>query len=128
LSTWVLVSDPQGEASDQKVNAILNGLHPLQAQSYLKAAPATQATPVATYTINLTTEAPGGTNVQQHQIRFTDRGNDQPLVGEYNGLIFELDRAILRQLEGEFTKGSAPAAPAFPTGGNEPNIPFPLGQ
>jgi hypothetical protein len=78
----------------------------------------------------VTTEAAGGAGTAQHQIRLTDRGNDQPLLGEYNGLVFELDRAILRQLEGEFTKGAAaatPAPPAFPAGGNEP-FPFPPGQ
>ena len=130
LSKWELVSDPKGEASDAKVNAILSALHPLRAQKYLEAVPTTQAQPAATYTINLTTEAAGGANVAQHQIRLTERGNDQPLLGEYNGLVFELDRAILRQLEGEFTKGAAaatPAPPAFPAGGNEP-FPFPPGQ
>ena len=131
LSKWELVSDPKGEASDAKVDAILTALHPLRAQKYLEAVPTTQAQPAATYTINVTTEAAGGAGTAQHQIRLTDRGNDQPLIGEYNGLVFELDRPILRQLEGEFTKG-APAAtpaapPAFPTGGNEP-FPFPPGQ
>src|SRR5687768_12056769 len=130
LSKWELVSDPKGEASDAKVDAILTALHPLRAQKYLEAVPTTQAQPAATYTINVTTEAAGGAGTAQHQIRLTDRGNDQPLLGEYNGLVFELDRAILRQLEGEFTKGAAaatPAPPAFPAGGNEP-FPFPPGQ
>lgn len=129
LSTWELVSDLTGEASDQKVNAILTALHPLRATAYLESVPMTQAAPAATYTINVTTASAGGANVAQHEIRLIDRGNDQPLLGEYNGLVFELDRAILRLLEGEFTKGSAPAAPApGPAGGNEPTIPFPLGQ
>jgi hypothetical protein len=128
LSKWELASEPKGEASDSKVDAILSALHPLRATKYLDAVPTTQAQPVATYVINVTTSPAGGANVQQHQIRLTDRGNDQPLVGEYNGLVFELDRAILRQLEGEFTKGAAPAAPATPAGGDEPNIPFPLRQ
>jgi hypothetical protein len=131
LSKWELVSDPKGEASDAKVDAILSALHPLRAQKYLEAVPTTQAQPAATYTINVTTEVAGGAGTAKHQIRLTDRGNDQPLLGEYNGLVFELDRAILRQLEGEFTKGAAaaatPAPPAFPAGGNEP-FPFPPGQ
>jgi hypothetical protein len=129
LSKWELVSEPKGEASDQKVTAILNALHPLRATTYLEAVPTTQATPVATYTINLTTAAAGGANTAQHQIRLTDRGNDRPLLGEYNGLVFEVDRAIVRQLEGEFTKGAAVASPTpIPAGGNAPNIPFPIGQ
>ncbi len=128
LSTWELVSDPRGEASDTKVMAVLNALHPLRVEKYLDAIPTTQAAPVATYTINLTTEAAGGASVVQHQVRLIDRGSDQPLLGEYNGLTFELDRAILRQIEGEFTKGAAVAAPPAPAGGNAPNIPFPLGQ
>lgn len=128
LSQWELVSDPGGEASDAKVDAILNALHPLRAENYLEAVPTTQAEPLGTYTINVTTEGPGGASPQQHQIRLTDRGDGQPLIGEYNGLVFELDRSILRQLKGEFTKGSAPAAPAPPAGGNEPNLPFPIGQ
>jgi hypothetical protein len=128
LSKWELLSDPKGEASDTKVDAILTGLHPLKVVKYLDAVPTTQAKPVATYTINVTTEGAGGANVAEHQIRLTDRGNDQPLLGEYNGLTFELDRAILRRLEGEFTKGAAAsAAPAIPAGGNE-ETPFPLGQ
>jgi len=130
LSKWELASAPKGEASDEKVDAILRALHPLRATKYLEAIPTTQAQPVATYVINLTTEAAGGAGVTQHSIRLIDRGNDQPLLGEYNGLAFELDRAILRQLEGEFTKGApaaTPAAPAFPQGGNEP-FPFPPGQ
>ena len=130
LAKWELVSEPKGEASDAKVDAILTALHPLRVQKYLEAVPTTQAQPVVTYTINVTTEAAGGAGTAQHQIRLTDRGNDQPLIGEYNGLVFELDRAILRQLEGEFTKGApaaTPAPPAFPAGGNEP-FPFPPGQ
>jgi 7-cyano-7-deazaguanine reductase len=113
-SKWELLSDPKGEASDAKVGAVLNALHPLRIEKYLETIPTTQAKPVATYTINLTTEAAGGANVTDHLIRLTDRGNDQPLVGEYNGLAFELDRAILRHLEGEFTKGAA-AASASPS-------------
>jgi hypothetical protein len=129
LSKWELLSDPKGEASDTKVDAIVNGLHPLRVTKYLDAVPTTQAKPVATYTINVTTEASGGAGGAEHQIRLTDRGNDQPLVGEYNGLAFELDRAIIRRLEGDFTKGAAPALPATPAeGGNEPNFPFPPGQ
>lgn len=129
LSRWELISDPRGEASDEKVNAILTALHPLRATSYLEAAPATQAAPLATYTITATTAGPGEANGARHQIRLIDRGNDRSLLGEYKGLFFELDRAILRQLQGEFTKGAVLAAPApDPAGGNEANIPFPLGQ
>jgi len=87
----------------------------------------TQAAPAGTYTVKITTEAPGGANVTEHVVRLTDRGHDQPLVGEYNGLTFELDRSVLRDLEGEFTKGAASAAPARPAGGNEA-APFPFGQ
>ncbi|HEV2294982.1 MAG TPA: DUF4340 domain-containing protein [Tepidisphaeraceae bacterium] len=128
VAKWELVSGPGGEASDQKVEAILRALDPLRVQRYLEAVPATQAAPIGTYTLNVTTELAGGANPVQHQLRLADRGNDQPLIGEYNGLVFELDRSILRQLEGEFTKGAAPATPPGPAGGNEPNLPFPLGQ
>src|SRR5688500_16458498 len=130
LSKWELLSDPKGEASDAKVDAILTALHPLHAQKYLEAVPTTQAQPAATYTINVTTQAAGGAGTAQHQFRLIVRCDDQPLLGEYNGLVFELDRAILRQLAGEFTKGAAaasPTPPAFPAGGNEP-FPFPPGQ
>ncbi|MGB7156768.1 MAG: DUF4340 domain-containing protein [Tepidisphaeraceae bacterium] len=129
LSKWELVSEPKGEASDQKVASILSALHPLRAVTYLESIPTTQAAPIATYTINLTTEAPGGASVVEHRIRLIDRGNDQAPLGEYNGLAFELDRAIFRQFEGEFTKGAAPAVPENPAGPHAPaNIPFPLGQ
>jgi hypothetical protein len=130
LSKWELASDPKGEASDEKVNALLGRFHPLRAEKYLESVPTTQAMPAGTYTVKITTEAPGGANVTEHVVRFTDRGNDQPVIGEYNGLVFEVDRALLRDFEGEFTKGAAPAgggSAAHPAGGNEA-APFPLGQ
>jgi len=127
LSKWELASDPKGEASDEKVTTLLGRFHPLRAEKYLESFPTTQAAPAGTYTVKITTEAPGGANVTEHVVRLTDRGHDQPLVGEYNGLTFELDRSVLRDLEGEFTKGAAPAAPARPAGGNEA-APFPFGQ
>jgi hypothetical protein len=129
LSKWELASDPKGEASDEKVNALLGRFHPLRAEKYLESVPTTQAVPAGTYTVKITTEAPGGANVTEHVFRFTDRGNDQPVIGEYNGLVFEVDRALLRDFEGEFTKGAAPASggAAHPAGGNEA-APFPFEQ
>jgi hypothetical protein len=125
LSKWELASDPRGEASDEKVTTLLGRFHPLRAEKYLESFPTTQAVPAGTYSIKITTEAPGGANVTEHVVRLTDRGNDQPVIGEYNGLVFEVDRSLLRDFEGEFKKGAASASPASPAGANEaPALPF----
>jgi hypothetical protein len=49
----------------------------------------------------------------------------ETVIGEYNGLVFEVDRSLLRDFEGEFKKGAASASPASPAGANEaPALPF----
>jgi hypothetical protein len=47
---------------------------------------------------------PGGAPVSDHEIRLTERGNDQTAIGEYNGLVFEVNRSLLRNLEGDMTR------------------------
>ena len=119
-STWALLSDPKGDADDEAIKNLLADLHPLTVTKYLDAAPTTQ--PTATYTLSLTTEAPGGAQVTQHQLTLTDPGGEKNLLGTYNGLAFELGRTILPRLEGNFAKKKPdPAIPA--PGGALPGLP-----
>ena len=109
---WQLASttQPSTDAGDAKVDSLLTSLHPLRATRYLEAAPTTQ--PTSTYTITLTTVAPGGASAE-HVIKISDRGWSEPPVGEYNGLVFEVDRSLLTRLEGDFAPGGTadPDAP-----------------
>jgi hypothetical protein len=108
-------------ADDSKVDSLLSQLHPLRAQKYLEASTATTQ-PTATYTLRITTQAAAGAAPKTDEIRLTDPGNSQPLVGTYNGLTFEVDRFLMDRLSGDFLKGSsssneaspAPAAPEAP--------------
>ncbi|MEZ0264468.1 MAG: DUF4340 domain-containing protein, partial [Phycisphaerae bacterium] len=100
---WALLSDPKGDADAEAVQNLLADLKTLTVTKYVEAPPATP-NPAKTVTLALTTEGPGGTPVTQHQLTLIDPGNDQPLVGSYNGLAFELSRTILSRLEGNFAK------------------------
>lgn len=117
-SPWVLADG--ADASENDVRDFLNALHPLRADKYLDSNPASQPT-VGHYTVKLHTEAAGGAKAADVEIRFADRGgNDQPLIGEYNGLTFEVSRFTLsRFLEGDFknkagTPGAAAPVPSAP--------------
>jgi hypothetical protein len=96
------------DADDSKVDTLLTQLHPLRAQKYLDAAPTTQ--PTATYVVTVTTQAAGGAPAKTHEIRLVDPGNSKPLIGTYNGLVFEVDRFVADRLKSDFLKGSAPAS------------------
>ena len=96
------------DADDSKIDTLLSQLHPLRAQKYLETAPTTR--PTATYVLKITTEGPGGTPVENHEIHLVDPGDFKPLIGTYNGLAFEVERSLVDRLSGDFLKGSAPAA------------------
>jgi hypothetical protein len=114
-STWELKSDPKGDADDETVRALLADLHPLRVTKYFEALPTTR--PVGHYVVQVTTEGPGGTPVNKYEVRLTDPGSDQPVIGEYNGLSFELPRTFLSKIEGNFAKKpKAEPAPGKPPG------------
>jgi hypothetical protein len=54
--------------------------------------------------VKLTTEGPGGTPVNNFELKLIDPGGEKPLTGEYNGLAFELPRTLATRLAGDFVK------------------------
>jgi hypothetical protein len=123
-SAWTLAGAEGGEAEDSDVTSFLGALHPLRADKYVETNPATQPTKV--YVVKVHTEAAGGAGAGDYDLRFSDRGQDQPYVGEYNGLTFEVSRFTLsRYLEADFKKkpGGAGGAGTSPP----PSLPPGLG-
>ena len=124
-SNWQFAAGSvKDEADDNEVNGLLAALHPFRADKYLEKNPTTQ--PAKNYQISIHTDAAGGAKNMDHPIRLVDRGADQPLVGEYFGLTFELPRATwIKFLESEFKPkppGSAP--PSQPPISAEPGFPL----
>lgn len=114
-STWALLTDPKGDADDAAVSSLLTELHPLRATKFLETTPTTK--PTAQIVVRFTTEGPGGTPVNNYELRLIDPGGDRPVLAEYNGLSFELPRTFLTKLEGNFAKKpkaetKSPANPA----------------
>jgi len=101
-STWELKSDPKGDADDDSIAALLAEMHPLKASKFLESTPTTK--PSANIVLKVTTEGPGGTPVTGYELKLVDPGGDSALLGEYNGLSFELARTFLTKLEGNFAK------------------------
>jgi hypothetical protein len=101
-TVWVLKTPPGGDADDHAVREVLDEIHPLRVSKYLEATPTTR--PATNYVIRLTTEGPGGTPVYNYQISLSDPGGEKNLIGEFNGLPFELPRTLVKKLEGDFTK------------------------
>lgn len=122
VAPWDLLSGPKGDADTGQVDALLKQLNPLKVEKYL-ASPEPTTQPLPRYTLDITTEGPGGSLVTHYVIKITDPGGEKPLLGEYNGLTFELSRELLKNLEGDF-KTPSPAA-ATPDGG-PPNDPSPF--
>jgi hypothetical protein len=100
---WEVVTGTVAKpADDPKVSALLTELHPLRVTKYLEKAPTTR--PTATYDLKIVIGAPGGST---YELKLTDPGHAQPLVGTYNGLAFEVDRLLADRLSGTFNKGDA---------------------
>jgi hypothetical protein len=117
-SAWVLSSSDNAEADDTDVNGLLTALHPLRVDKYLESNPATQ--PAKSYLLTVHTEAAGGAGAADYKIRLIDRGAEQPYVGQYNDLTFEISRFTLsRYLEGDFKKKPGGTTPP-PLGGGVP--------
>ena len=94
-SKWVL-DGTAVPADDAKVTKLLGDLHPLTADKYRDPLPTTR--PVDTYVLTITTTGPGGTPVVEHTLTLIDPGNDQPLIGSYEGLTFDVARTIIPDL------------------------------
>ena len=116
-SNWTLASaNPPSDASQAKVEALLGRFHPLRADKYVDGPlPTTQ--PTARYIVTINESAAGGAKNAQHQIRLHDPGQEKPLLGEYNGLLFELPRSLAQELTGDLKNAPAePEAPPMPAG------------
>jgi hypothetical protein len=99
---WIVTSASNADADDVKVAALLAALHPLRADKYLESLPSTQ--PAGRYAMTITTTGPFGSPITPHLLVLIDPGNDQPLIGSYNGLTFETSRALLTNFEGPWVK------------------------
>jgi hypothetical protein len=104
---WIIASRDGMEADETKVQAVLGALHPLRAMKFLKEAPSDKVD----QTIVLTVETPE----KVHRLRVTDPGTGQPVVVEYDGLMFEASRPILDDLSANFAE-KTPPPPAMPEG------------
>jgi len=102
-SDWNLsTSAGTGEASNSKVDALLQKLHPLRVDKYLAPDTAAPSEPAAIYMLEVHVEAPGGAKSVVHRIRLIDPGSDKPLFGQYNKVVFEVGRSLLDQLTADF--------------------------
>jgi hypothetical protein len=118
-SNWTL--NGKGDGDDSRVDALLEKLHPLRADKYIATPlPTTQPTPK--YVIHVSTVAAGGAKSGEYEFRVSDQGAEKPLIGEYNGLAFELPHTFLESITGDFTNKPKPATPPMPSGG----LPFGL--
>jgi hypothetical protein len=50
-----------------------------------------------TYSVTINTVTAGGA-VGTYELEITDRGETEPLLTQYNGLVFEIDRDMLNKL------------------------------
>jgi uncharacterized protein DUF4340 len=116
-SNWTM--NGKGDGEDAKVEALLERLHPLRVDKYIPGPlPTTQ--PTARYVVRVWTEAAGGAKSGQYEFRRSDQGAEKPLIGEYNGLLFELTHTFLESITGDFANKPRPPAPPSPPA----NLPF----
>ena len=87
-----------GSADDAKVTTLLDALHPLRADKYL-AGVASSTQPSTRYVLKIMTKI----SPVEQTITLTDPGHDQPLIGTYNGLMFETARTLSTSLQGSWT-------------------------
>ena len=80
--------------------------------------PTTQPTPK--YVVHLSTVAAGGAKSGEYEFRLSDQGAEKPLIGEYNGLLFEVSHSFLESITGDFANKPKPPTPASPPGGGLP--------
>jgi hypothetical protein len=117
-SPWVLGNGDDADGSD--VNDFLGALHPLRVDRYLEINPTTQ--PTTQFVVKIHTEAAGGAGSADHELRLIDRGNEQPYIGSYNNLTFEISRFTLSKfLQGDF-KPKPPGTPGSPAAAPIPGL------
>jgi hypothetical protein len=81
-------------------------LHPLRADKYIATPlPTTQPTPK--YVIHISSVTPAGRNQGEYEFRLSDQA-EKPLIGEYNGLAFELPHTFLESISGDFANKPKP--------------------
>lgn len=110
LSKWIFKNGGQGDAEEGQVKTLLDALHPLKGDKFLEKSSATQ--PATNFSITLTLGPGAGSGPGEYTLHFVDPGGDAKLIGAYGDLVFEVDRAIAKDLEGDFkTKKAEPATP-----------------
>ncbi|MGE5609913.1 MAG: DUF4340 domain-containing protein [Bacillota bacterium] len=109
-SNWVLKSANDTDASQAEVDTLLRKFQPLRADKYVSGPlPTTQ--PVAQYTVEIAVQSAGGAESAVHQLRLFDPGDSKPLIGQYNGLLFELPSTFIQDLTRDFANKPAPKIP-----------------
>ena len=111
------------DADENDVNGLLAAFHPLRVEKYLEKNPTTQ--PAKSYHLVIHTDMAGGAKSVDQVIQLSDRGTDQPLLGDYIGLTFEIPRTtLIRFLESDFKPKPAGAnVPSQPPISNDPGFP-----
>lgn len=94
-AAWV-VEGTKAPVDEAKVADLLKALQPLRVTKYLATAP--EGLSGRTYVLSVRTIAAGGAE-KAHELKIIDRGESDAPVGQYNGLVFELDREILTKLK-----------------------------
>jgi hypothetical protein len=111
LSKWLVREMGTSiSADDGKVASLLADLHPLRADKYLATAPTTR--PVAQYALRITSGGIHGLALTQYELHITDPGGDKPLIGQVNGLSFEMSRSILPRFEENYVKDTTTPIPS----------------
>jgi hypothetical protein len=111
-SPWVLGNGDPADEND--VKDFLAALHPLRVDKYLETNPVTQ--PTTQLVVKIHTEAAGGAGSADHELRLIDRGNEQPYLGIYNGLTFEISRFTLSKFMQDDFKPKPTPSPSAPAG------------
>ncbi len=143
-TTWVLVSEGDTPADEGQVTDFLKALAPFKASKYLETLPAWAAaaqpsttqpatqpagSAPTTYVVSIKTVAAGGA-AKTVEFRVIDPGGTTSLpVVQYGDLIFEVERAFVRKLEGDFKtkRPDATPPPSFGGPGGIPGHGFPPG-
>jgi len=99
-SKWTV--EGGGDSNDAAVDALLTALHPLKADKYLDHGPSTQ--PADDYVLTIHAGPTGGHGAADYTLHLRGSLAPAPATGDFNGLTFETDRAILEKLDANFKK------------------------
>jgi hypothetical protein len=122
-SDWTLAG--KGDADQAKIEALLEKLHPLRVEKYV-AGPFPTTQPAPRFVVRVWTEAAGGAKSGQHEFRLVDQGEGKPLIGEYNGLVFELAHSFVEGIGGDWANKPKPPEMEMPMGPPGRGLPFGL--